>query len=211
MQKVGILNKSATPDVLQDGHVTLANQSAARPELRKKEPGAGVGKQERGVLQDKTTSGGPKQAQVLNKSKSEPTPNTVNQVNKQLFPGQQLKRTGNHVNENSLHQQPLSEQQQNKQLLEKKQLGAVTAVKDIKPVVPAKKPAVGGGLRGKELSRHIPPFYFPMGQPPVSASESETILQQIKDAFSGIEGGKANRLQMGVVAKVRFSRVSFAV
>ncbi len=55
---------------------------------------------------------------------------------------------------------------------------------------------------GKDLSTHIPKFYFPLGQPPSGTSENDAIVQRVREAFGKIDGGKANRQQMAEIAKV---------
>ena len=52
---------------------------------------------------------------------------------------------------------------------------------------------------------HIPPFYYPLGQPP-PRDEAEAIAQRIADAFNGLDGGKAYKHQMGTIAMVGFGR-----
>ena len=55
---------------------------------------------------------------------------------------------------------------------------------------------------GKDLSTHIPKFYFPLGQPPSGTSENDAVVQRVREAFGKIENGKASRQQMAEVAKV---------
>ena len=56
---------------------------------------------------------------------------------------------------------------------------------------------------------NIPQFYFPLGRPQAGDGHVslETTLQLIKEAFNGIEGGKATRQNMGSVAKVGSSSI----
>ena len=154
------------------------------------------------LLQDKSLKG-PQQQQFINKSKSE-TAQTVEQINKQQqsLPGpqqQQQNRTSNFTGNKGLLQQ---QQQTNKQLPgDKRQLlsSSLSSAKDRPATANRKLP---NKHVGRDLSKHIPRFYFPMGQPPQSDAENEAILQRIKEAFAAVEGGKASRVQMASVAKV---------
>ena len=179
------------------------NNRLDKGDFKRKDPSP-IGTSYQGFLQDKKFPSVPQQQQqqYVNKSKSE-TGQTVQQINKQqqLLPGQkqqqqQLNRTSNLSNNKNLLQQ---QQQQSKSLLGDKRQ-APSAGKD-RPVSANRKPVSKPGAR--DLSRHIPQFYFPMGQPPQSNTENETVLQRIKEAFAAIEGGKATRVQMGNVAKVK--------
>ena len=53
----------------------------------------------------------------------------------------------------------------------------------------------------KDSAAHIPTFYFPMGQPG-GGDNSSTVIQKIKDAFSKLESGKADKISIGNIAKV---------
>ena len=176
----------------------------------KKDPSP-MGTSFQGLLQDKSLKG-PQQQQFINKSKSE-TAQTLEQVNKQQqsLPGQQQQqqnRTSNFSGNKSLLQQ---QQQTNKQLPgDKRQLlsSSLSSAKD-RPVTANRK--LPNKHVGGDLSKHIPRFYFPMGQPPQSDAENEAILQGIKEAFAAVEGGKASRVQMASVAKVnKFTHLTTA-
>ena len=207
-EKVGIQNRTNNlGGVINDnaGSV-LSNQSNNRLDKgdfkatkTKKDPSP-MGTSFQGLLQDKSLKG-PQQQQFNNKSKSE-TAQTVEQINKQQqsLPGQQQQnRTSNFTGNKSLLQQ---QQQTNKQVPgDKRQLlsSSLSSAKD-RPVTANRK--LPNKHVGRDLSKHIPRFYFPMGQPPQSDAENEAILQRIKEAFAAVEGGKASRVQMASVAKV---------
>ena len=130
----------------------------------KKDPSP-MGTSFQGLLQDKSLKGPQQQQQqqFIHKSKSE-TAQTVEQINKQqqALPGQQQNRTSNFSgNKNVLQQQ----QQPNKQLPgDKRQLlsSSLSSAKD-RPVTANRK--LPNKHVGRDLSKHIPRFHFPMGQP----------------------------------------------
>ncbi|XP_067668923.1 serine/threonine-protein phosphatase 2A regulatory subunit B'' subunit beta-like isoform X1 [Haliotis asinina] len=49
-------------------------------------------------------------------------------------------------------------------------------------------------------SANIPKFYFPMGRPP-KIDNTDSVLQKVAQEFSNLEGGKAYKQQMGLIAK----------
>ena len=201
----GVINDNAG-SVLSNQSNNRLDKGDFKSTKTKKDPSP-MGTSFQGLLQDKSLKGA-QQQQFINKSKSE-TAQTVEQINKQQqsLPGQQQQnRTSNFTGNKSLLQQ---QQQTNKQVPgDKRQLlsSSLSSGKD-RPVTANRK--LPNKHVGRDLSKHIPRFYFPMGQPPQSDSENEAILQRIKEAFAAVEGGKASRVQMASVAKVnKFSHLT---
>ena len=74
---------------------------------------------------------------------------------------------------------------------------------ELKPVEkqPSKAPS---SVKSQQPKQQLPPvkqFYFPFGKP--VQEDQDAVLSKITDAFGKIEGGKASKIQMGDVAKVK--------
>ncbi len=213
-EMAGIIHRTSKVEIVHDNsslgnsRTSQVNSRVERGEfknVKKKDAPTPIGASSHVVLQDKIQSQPQIQQPIaVGKSKSETLEPISSKAKQQQAQQQPVNRTSSNLNNNVFVQQ---QQQQNKLLPSDKRLqqqqppiGAVVAAKD-KPVVPSKK-LVNSRPIGKDLSKHIPQFYFPMGQPAASNIENEATLQRIKDAFAAIEGGKANRVQMAPVAKV---------